>query len=288
MNKLPLPTHNDMQALQALAVNRRLRSYPTLQSAVAAILAGYQQYIAVAGNAFHVQNVPISAQQANFLKGHFESPPADLHHIDELRDDTEHQPCPMCGSLHSGTLDHLFPQDSHPEFSIFSSNLVPACKCNSIRQHLLVGTAPGERILHPYFDACLAERLIAAQFTQLGAVPSVSLRILAPASHPDYGAIEFHVQNVVERTGIKGFLRKEWVKLCRKPSLVVRSLAHNIASLQHLENLLTEELGLLDDSHEGKNNWRSIFVAGLLDPLVSTWLFGRLTAPGRIQDGPLT
>jgi len=36
---------------------------------------------------------------------------------------------------------------------------VPACKCNSKRSTLLIGPNPGERILHPYYDDVLGERL---------------------------------------------------------------------------------------------------------------------------------
>lgn len=75
-------------------------------------------------------------------------------------------PCPMCGSLHSGTLDHIFPQSDYPEFAVFSRNLVPACKCNSKRQNDLLGDGQGERILHPYYDVCLGERLLSARCTK--------------------------------------------------------------------------------------------------------------------------
>jgi len=46
-----------------------------------------------------------------------------------------------------------------PAFAIFGRNLVPACKCNSKRSTLLIGPNPGERILHPYYDDVLGERL---------------------------------------------------------------------------------------------------------------------------------
>jgi hypothetical protein len=231
--------------------------------------------------------VPLTKKQATYLKGHYRRSKTVLPHIDQLREAQAHQVCPMCGSLHSGTLDHLLPQADYPEFSIFSLNLVPACKCNSIRQNVLKGTPPGERILHPYFDACLSERLIAAQFTDLGEVPKVTLKILVDALHPEYDAIEFHVRTIVERTFIKGYLADRWSDLCRKPSLVIRALAHHVPNTQGLEEILHEELELLDDIHRGKNNWNSLFVAGLLDPPVCAWLFEHLTEPGRAADAPL-
>jgi hypothetical protein len=232
--------------------------------------------------------VPLTDDQAEFLKGHYRQPNADLPHIDQLRDARAYQVCPMCGSLHSGTLDHLLPQADYPEFAIFSLNLVPACKCNSIRQHVLKGVPPGERILHPYFDACLSDRLIAAQFTDLGEVPTVALKILIDATHPDYQAVEFHVRTIVRRTFVEDYLADRWTSLCRKPSLVIRALAYAVPNTQSLEAILYEELDSLDDLHRGKNNWNSMFVAGLLDPPVFAWLFDSLNEPGRVPDAPLT
>lgn len=287
MNRIPRPNYNDNQALQTLAQNTGAGSYPNLQPAVVPIQAGYQQYEAVGGNAFQVLPVPLTEDQAAFLKGHYRQPNADLPHIDELRDARAYQVCPMCGSLHSGTLDHLLPQADYPEFAIFSLNLVPACKCNLIRQNVFKGVPPGERILHPYFDACLSDRLVAAQFTDLGEVPNVALKILVDAAHPEYEAVEFHVRTVVQRTAVEDYLSDRWTSFCRKPSLVIRALAQPVLNAQSLEAVLREELDLLDDLHRGKNSWNSIFVAGLLDPSVRVWLFERLTEPGRAADAPL-
>lgn len=235
MNKIPRPTCDDHVALQNLANNRRVGSYPVLQGAVAAILQGYTQYEAAIGNAFNVLPVRVSPAVEAYLKSHYNKPPKDLKHITLLRETTEHLACPMCGSLHRGTLDHLLPQDSHAAFAVFSPNLVPACKCNSKRQEVLIGTNANERILHPYFDDCLAERLIAPQFEDLGPVPRVMLRLLVNNTHPEYAAINFHFCHIVKRTAITQYIRDKWIDLCRKPSLVVRALKHNPPTLEALQ-----------------------------------------------------
>lgn len=287
MNKVPAPTFDDAAALQALANNRRVGSYPHLQIAVLAIQQGYSQYGTAGGDAFSVQKVAVSDDVRTYLKGHYKDPPRDLEYITELRSASEHLCCPMCGSMHSGTLDHMLPKNTYGEFAVFSLNLVPACKCNSKRQETLTGANPGERVLHPYFDNCLSERLIAACFEDLGLAPRIGLRLVVPSHHSHFNAIRFHVRSIVERTAIKNYLIRSWSNLCRKPGLIVRALARNPASVLELKATLAEELSLLDDQHGSKNNWASVFVAGLLDDEVCNWLFQQLNAPGRAPDAPL-
>jgi hypothetical protein len=190
--------------------------------------------------------------------------------------------------MHSGTLDHYLPKNGFPIFSAFSKNLVPACKCNSKRGETLLGINPGERVLHPYFDECLGERLLSAKFEDLGKVPKVSLALLVPSGHPDYVAIDFHVRSIVQRSAVIRYLADRWSSLIRKPSLVVRALATNIATQTEVQSLLEEERNFLDDLHQGKNNWNSIFISGLLDPPVTAWIAAKLALPGRVPGSELT
>lgn len=281
MNKITRPYINDALALTELAENKKASSYPQLRAIVDIVHLAYAQYEAVGGNAFAVASVTLSAQAKDYLKGHYKSPVKGLSHIEALRLSQEHLTCPMCGSTHRGTLDHLLPQASHATFAIFSLNLVPACKCNSNRGDRLLGENPGERILHPYFDGCLSMRLIRAKFEDLGPVPRISVNLCIPATHPDYAAVSFHMRTVVKSMPIVGYLNKKWANLYRKPSLAVRALATNPRSITALKTLLLTELLQLDDEHGGKNNWNSMFVAGLLDRPVLTWLFQSLNEPGR-------
>lgn len=287
MNKVQLPPYDDSAAFDSLSKNKRLRSYPQLQPLVGTVQASYAQYLAVNGEATLVQNQPVSATTADFLKGHYASPPADLVHITMMRESTEHLVCPMCGSMHSGTLDHYLPKNGYPIFSVFSKNLVPACKCNSKRSETLFGVNPGERVLHPYFDDCLGERLLSARFEDLGEVPKVSLVLRIPNGHPNHSAIDFHVRSIVQRSAILKYLADRWSSLVRKPSLVVRAFGRNISTQAEVQALLEEELVALDELHKGKNNWNSIFVSGLLDPLVLAWLTQKLSTLGCVPDSSL-
>jgi hypothetical protein len=287
LNRVSAPDIDDDGVYTALADNTRVKSFPDLQVIERNILKAYAEYVASEGNAHLVTSLGISEKHANFLKHHYGSPPTCLSHISNLRNSTDHKCCPMCGSLHCGTLDHLFPKEDFPEFSVFSMNLVPACKCNSKRGRTLLGNLPNQRILHPYFDQCLNERLISAHITNLGPVPSVSLRLMVPNTHPQYDAIAFHTDTIVERTSIKKYLREKWIKLCRKPRLVVRELSAQISTAAELNEVLDDELENLDEEHESKNNWESIFVSGLKEPHVSSWLFQQLSRAGYTPNDPL-
>ncbi|QYY30862.1 hypothetical protein K2O51_26505 [Cupriavidus pinatubonensis] len=286
MNKLPRPPYDDAVILQKLTQNKRLKSYPHLQSQAAMLHLAYAQYEAVAGNVHHVNAVPIGNAIADYLRSHYESPGKDLAHIEAIRAEHEHRTCPMCGSFHSGTLDHVLPQADYPAFALFSRNLVPACKCNSKRGNIVAGAA-NERILHPYFDHCLTERLIRADFSDLGAVPGITLQLCIDGAHPYYAPVAFHAATIVGRSAILRYLRDRWLALCRRPSLAVRALVRNPATEAALRRILSDELELLDDEHGSKNNWNSAFIAGVMEPHVVTWLYQRMHAPGRASNAPL-
>jgi hypothetical protein len=142
--------------------------------------------------------------------------------------------------------------------------------------------------MHPYFDECLGDRLIKANFSDLCLVPNVSIELCVPSTHPEYAAISFHVKTIVEKTAVRAYLRDRWINLCRKPSLIIREFVQNPSTRDALNEILHRELDLLDDEFRGKNNWNSMFVAGLLDPDVCDWLFQQMVTPMRAPDGPLT
>jgi len=288
MNRLDPPDFfDDAAALDALALNVRLKCHPHLAVQVPAIKAGYLQYIAAGGDALNVANVALPDRIKDQLRALYSSPSKEVPHIKRIREESEANCCPMCGSFHSGTLDHLFPKAEYPVFAIFSPNLVPACKCNSTRTDLLTGGNANERILHPYFDDILSDRLLKAHFDDFGLVPRTELRLLIEPEHPFATAANFHLANVVERTSILRHLRTNWSNLLRRPSLTASELRHPPASREVLEEILLAELDRQDDTHGSRNNWQSVFLAGLLDAPLLDWLFDMFHQPERGTDGSL-
>ncbi len=287
MNKLDRPLFDDEVALDALANNTKVASYPGLQLHVGTLKAAYAQYCAVNGDVRAVAPVVLPEQTADHLRGHYTSPPLALAHIKAMRESSSSRTCSMCGSLHGGTLDHLMDKDNYPAFSIFAQNLVPACLCNSKRPAALIGPNPGERILHPYFDDVLRERIVAAQFTDLGPVPHVETRILLDPNHPDFAGVVFHHNSVIMNTSLRSYLGDMWVKLMQRPDALVTDLRQNPASEADLVAIIEDQRERVDYMRGSKNNWDSVFLSGLLDGAVINWLYAQLSRPGRLPKSRL-
>ncbi|WP_293405406.1 hypothetical protein [Phenylobacterium sp.] len=288
MNRLDPPiTFDDAAALDTLASNVRLGSYPALAAHLIAIKAGYSQYVGVHGNVLTITPVVLPKALGKSLISHYASPPQDLTNIGELREESAVGTCPMCGSLHTWSLDHVLPKETHPAFAIFTPNLVPACHCNTKRGTALVGPNPGERILHPYFDDVLAERNLAARFDDLGRAPRITIRVLRHHTDPAYPAVSFHLEKVVLPAGARRYMIKRWARLVRQPSAIAANLSRRPQTLGELTDTLERERDRADDSRESKNNWDSLFLTGLLDAHVIGWLFDRLVDPLRNDDAPL-
>jgi 5-methylcytosine-specific restriction endonuclease McrA len=287
MNKLDRPPYDDNAALDALANNKKAGSYPRLQRHVRTLKVGYAQYLAANGNVSAINMVTLPKVTAKFLRGHYGSPPQAIAHITQMRVESDSKTCSMCGSLHSGTLDHVMDKEDHPAFSIFAQNLVPACKCNSKRLKALVGPNPGERILHPYFDGVLGERIVAARFTDLGPVPRVETRIILNPASPHFAAAAFHHDSVVMRTSIHSYLFGRWIKLMQRPGTIVPYLKEDPVNRADLVAIIEDDRDRVDNSRDSKNNWDSVFRSGLLDSDVIDWLYARFARPGRLPNTSL-
>lgn len=287
MRRLPLPNFDDIAGVDALVDNAKLGSYPNLQAFRQALKDGYTQYHVAAGNAQTVLHVPIPDPLDTWLRKHYKDLPTSHLPIDDIRVENLALPCSMCGSSHASTLDHVLPKEDHPAFAVFSKNLVPACDCNIKRGRNYRGNAVGTRILHPYYDACMDERLYAAKFSGMGKTALVELEILVADTHPDRTAIEFHLDNVIKRTGALNWLGTQWVKFIRAPRKIVGSLNFIPANDQELIAAICDHQDSRDYAQGSPNNWESMFAQGLLDPAVITWLFPKLSAVGRGINDPV-
>lgn len=266
MKKLPVPAVDDTLKITATSQSARLHrtSYPHLRNELQAILNGYLDYDSNYGNALSVASVNINNTLKTALKKHYSSPPSDLKFIDELRASSPNV-CPMCGSLKTGTLDHLFPKDDYPWFAVYSKNLVPACDCNSKRgTNLKDGT---KRILHPYYDLFLNQRLLSCQILADPVLPKFKVDIVyVDPTHTEIESIKFHVEKIVLPSGLLNWIGGEWEVAAESPSSKFHTLPlSNIASIadfrRHLEGALTRH----DNSYGSPNNWFSIFTHGVLN-----------------------
>ena len=84
------------------------------------------------------------------------------------------------------------------------------------------------------------------------------------------------------------------LRACDLVKLKVRDISHG-TQLLHRATVMQQkthqpvqfEITPLTEAHMGKNNWDSMFIAGLLRQEVLVWLFDRFNQQGRVEDAPL-
>ena len=265
MKKIDPPLNDDNTELEKLANNTRLGSYPELRDNVAVIEQQYQFYITHSGDPWIITTCGLSVELTNSLKTHYEKPPKDaLKFLDVYRRVLSPNFCPMCGGFGMGTLDHYLPKDDFSEFAIFSMNLVPACSCNSLRKTTVKGTASPQRVIHPYFDTFLGQRLFQAVFNGDYETPSISVDIV-DLNHPDVEILKFHLTEVILKNHIIDWFEKSWGDLCRRPNDLLEIVLpeENVDGMQ-LKNCIGRYLKAKDKEYGTPNNWWSIFYYGLI------------------------
>ena len=220
MKFIPPPPATDVLNLRALARNEDLDSYPELSGSFRDILGRYCVYRNENGNA----KAPalstallLSAQLKPLLRNHYTHPPASIkQYLIDLRKRTSPDVCSMCGSPKSGELDHVFPKQDFAEFSVFTHNLVPACDCNGKRSTRFIGPGNGERVLHPYFDQVLTQRVVRALVEpseqQDYERPRISIFVIPQPGSAHYEAVNFHISNVLTNrvTDVRDHFDKTW------------------------------------------------------------------------------
>jgi hypothetical protein len=270
MKRLQQPNVSDVANLRLLAKNRALASFPALRTNTRAILHSYIAYRRVTGNTL-AAGAPVALGLNNVLadalRQHYTRPPAAIRpFLKTLRDTGSPDVCPMCGSLGTGTLDHVFPKADFPEFVFFSLNLVPACLCNSKRQDNLVGAGPGQRVLHPYFDGILDQRLARAHIQPSGQHrfrrPVLQLEMLLPTTDPNYAAVSYHIDKVIRPTQVLAHFDANWPKLARRPEHYF-TLPVGQVSDQMLAQAVNDTLDKKDTHYGSRNNWESMLFAGI-------------------------
>lgn len=263
MKKLTSPGIDDTTITTALSNNDKLidTSYPHLMDNLKEITDAYTAYIGKNGDALQINPLQIPKALKDGLISNYKYPPKQLKFIETLRKSSS-TICPMCGSLGTGTIDHYFPKEDYPEFSIFSLNLVPACRCNSKRRRYLRDAQQQIRVLHPYFDDCLTQRLLSCRFIQSPAFPQVELKLVQLENDR---FVTCHIENVVKKSGIEDWLSGTWSSLAESPSRVIHTMPREeIPDENELCRCLNEALSRYDDDLGSCNNWQSVFIHGLI------------------------
>lgn len=262
MKLLPLPIVNDASIWTDLATNVRISDHALLATVETDVVRRYARYHATGGDLKRLRAVAWARQLEPRLSALYSSPPRALSHLAAIRRKGSAIVCPMCGSSHSWSLDHVAPKAKFPEFYLYSRNLVPACPCNSLRNDVYVGAGPGERVLHPYYDRILERRLVRAAISPPFPRVKIAVRVcvtegsLAPA-------VRFHVRHTLERTNVREFWTDLWASLLRRPREVLRLSAFPLDG-PSLKSALKAIRDGADAECGTPNNWRSMFYTGVL------------------------
>jgi hypothetical protein len=268
MKKIDPPFINDIGELKALADNEGLGSYPYLMNQYIQFRDRYNEYSDCGGDPWAVAPLPISEHLANALKGHYSQPPVGgLGFLKEYRRKLSPTFCPMCGGFGNGTLDHYLPKNDYPEYSFFSRNLVPACNCNSLRGETVKGAAPPARVIHPYFDDFLGDRLYQSVFEGGFSSPSISIEVVEE-DHPEIEILQFHLDSVIKNEATQGWFEKYWSDLSQRPhdklDLVLPPPTQDLTGAE-LKAAIRKYRDYMDKDHDTPNNWFSIFYTGLMN-----------------------
>jgi len=260
----PFP-NDDNAELHLLAENKRLGSYPDLRDNLQVVESQYQAYVKNGGNPWFIKPCELPDKLQGALEAHYELPPQErLVFIDKYRRDLSPDVCPMCGSFGTGTLDHYLPKTDYAEFAIFSQNLVPACSCNSLRNTTVKGDAAPKRVIHPYFDCFLNDRLFKAVFSCEYEAPSITVDVVNPA-HPNIDVLKFHLDEVMLKNHIVSWFDKTWSNLHRRPHMKLKHfLPAGELDSNSMKESVSNYLETKDEEYDTPNNWWSIFYYGLL------------------------
>lgn len=278
MKYLVGPVHNDNNTLNVISESKQVSSFPLLRTVLPQIEDQYRHYIAVNGDVCQL-NAPLNLHEdlKKALITHYTTKPADLKIIDEIRDKLSPDVCPMCGSLKSAQVDHIAAKEIYPEYAFFTRNLVPACDCNTFKGKVFKGTNPGERVLHPYYDQVLQQRLIYVEYTGDLDAPDVDIEIMQ--AHRTNPAVIFHVDHIIKRTRLLNWAATKWATIRRRPEAVFPLLRGHQGVLAHdaVENVIGGHLQAKDEEFGTPNNWDSIIYAGILSsPSAIQYITGRI------------
>lgn len=266
MINIDLPEVNDFEELQYLAYCEFKNGDDIINKEYSKIYDCYSDYKQNNGNPWKVNiSNNISNKCKTVLKSRYTYQPKDsLPFIKKLRKEVSPDVCPMCGSYSTGTLDHYLPKDQFKEFSVLSSNLIPACQCNSFRGERYKGVSTGERPIHPYFDNFINNLLYITELKGSFETPNINLIVKAndPRLKP---VLSYHLENVILRTNTINWMEKQWGKLLNRGYKILKSYL-DIGTVDQavLSSALRDLIKDLNAEYNTRNHWKSFFYEGLL------------------------
>lgn len=222
--------HEDLAAVQTY-ISKRGKGWQDIHRVLPRVAKAFAQYSERYIDPDRLLLKPSDREFARAMYGLYDSKASYLRYKNAPRKPGYVGCCPYCGIKGSMTVDHYLPRnrEAFPHLSVLSANLVPAC--GDCQGHKLNYYAPAmgrvvrnrrrqmgaaelhqrpyrfriseRRILHPYFDHFLADRVLIARI-EMGARDTPTLVSITPRlnlTRSTRRSIEFHLKrlDVLER-----------------------------------------------------------------------------------------
>lgn len=237
----------------------------------------YTQYLAYANNhKLYVlpKTLNMHKIRKETFKNLYSSKLVALDYIDKYRTETNYKTCSLCGSPAAGTLDHFLPQDTYSEFSIFSKNLIPACKCNSSKNKNI------NMMYHPQFFDLLNKHLYVIKFKIFeNAINFQSIEPTIKSNHEYFNIVNSHLINHILKC-VKGFnneMRTRLQSLYDTPKTYIFALdSVTITSKNQLKKIIIDQLNRENQKFKTPNSWDSLILASFLNKSVFSIFYNRI------------
>lgn len=253
--------------------------YPEIAPFKEQIRAAYGQYIESRCNSLAPIALDDAARRGLRTAYGSESKRAGLDWISRVRNDHDHNYCPVCGGAGARTVEHHLPQAHFPEFCVYSRNLVPCCHaCNTKRGDV---NGPGaDWTLHPYFDhAVLGSPLVYVSVQGPWEVPLFRLKVIESLNEDVFLKVENHLEKSLDLGLFGSWVRGEWTDL-----RLVKAPQYRDAS--SFKQGLRSELNA--EAQRNWNSWGAALIRGVLrvDGLAD-WIFDNRSDPPLLTDAAL-
>ncbi|MDN8228391.1 MULTISPECIES: hypothetical protein [Acinetobacter calcoaceticus/baumannii complex] len=237
----------------------------------------YKMYVAFAERSklSKLRCIPyFNKRRAKIFQDLYSSELVSLRYIKDYRKNTSYKVCSLCGSPAAGTLDHFLPKDIYPEFSIFSKNLIPACKCNFSKNKNI------NMIYHPQFFDFLENRLYHIDFSIINnCINYKSIEVNIKTNHPYYTLIKSHLINHILKCvdGFENEMRTRLQSLYDTPNTHIYALdSVKKVSKQQLRKIIHNQLKRENEKFKTPNSWESLILSSFLRKDVFNELFIRV------------
>ena len=277
MQKIQRHVVDDRQCLRDAAANTTIkRKYQKqLQNKLVDVLNAYNDYDMHEGNPHALMPVKMNKVEAHALKLLYGTELGEYVFLDALRTAGKSKLCPVCGSQSGATLDHYLPKTTYPEYSAYSWNLIPACfDCNTHHSDTCSGTAPNERMIHPYYDKFVDQRILSVDITSPYWGAKVSF-VPFGVKGADRDICAWHIENVINKTSGPARIGDIWGNIVRD-KISVQEVFGKHKDLPGLRGAVKSAMLSSDVMFGGKNNWQSALLHGIQkNRSVLNWMLNR-------------